>query len=127
MGGWRTLVPRGGAGAMEHHGVSAALKDTLIDDLAQVAMLVPEQDGFTVNAAIVDLVNYYERRGRLMSATFLRDQMLAIAEFTDRLQCELFAPDPTHEAILDLIDNLSRLVREVREAGLDHCMYAPPR
>jgi hypothetical protein len=105
---------------MEHHSVPAALKDALIDDLTQTAILLPEQEGFTVNAAVVDIVNYYERRGRLISATFLRDQMLAVAELTDRLRRELFAPEPILEAILDLIDNLSRLVREVREAGLDH-------
>lgn len=105
---------------MEHHGIPAAQKDPLIDALSQAAILLPEQDGFALNATIVDLVNYYERRGRLMSATFLRDQMVAIAELTERLQRELFAQEPAPEAIIDLIDNLSRLVHEVREAGSDH-------
>lgn len=105
---------------MEHHGISAAQKDPLIDALIQAAILLPEQDGFALNATIVDLVNYYERRGRLMSATFLRDQMVAIAELTERLQRELFAQEPAPEAIIDLIDDLSRLVHEVREAGSDH-------
>lgn len=105
---------------MEHHGIPAAQKDPLIDALGQAAILLPEQDGYTVNATIVDLVNYYERRGRLMSATFLRDQMVAIAELTERLQRELFAQAPAPEAIIDLIDDLARLVHEVREAGSDH-------
>lgn len=105
---------------LEHHGVPAAQKDALIDELGQAAILLAEQAGFTVNPAVVDLVNYYERRGRLISATFLRDQMLAIAELTERLQRELFATEVDRAVILDSIDDLYRLVREVREAGLDH-------
>jgi hypothetical protein len=105
---------------LEHHGVPAAQKDALIDELVQAAILLAEPAGFTVNPAVVDLVNYYERRGRLISATFLRDQMLAIAELTERLQRELFAAEADRAAILDTIDDLYRLVREVREAGLDH-------
>ena len=105
---------------LEHHGVPAARKDTLIDELCQAAILLAEPTGFTVNPTVVDLINYYERRGRLISATFLRDQMLAIAELTDRLQRELFAAETEHTAILDTVDDLYRLVREVREAGLDH-------
>src|SRR5262245_8694486 len=85
---------------MEHHGIPAAQKDSLIDALVQAAILLPEQDGFALNATIVDLINYYERRGRLMSATFLRDQMVAIAELTERLQRELFAQEPAPEAII---------------------------
>ncbi len=106
---------------MEHHGVAPALKESLIDDLLQTAILLPEHDHeFTVNPAVVDLVNYYERRGRLISATFLRDQMSAMAELSDRLQRELFGVEIARELILDLTDDLYRLVREVREAGLDH-------
>jgi hypothetical protein len=105
---------------LEHHGVPAAQKDALIDELGQAAILLTEQAGFTVNPAVVDLVNYYERRGRLISATFLRDQMLAIAELTERLQRELFAAEADRTAIVDTIDDLYRLVREVREAGLNH-------
>ncbi|GAB4162870.1 MAG: hypothetical protein Fur005_21850 [Roseiflexaceae bacterium] len=105
---------------LEHHGVPATQKEALIDDLGQAAILLAEQVGFTVNPAVVDLVNYYERRGRLISATFLRDQMLAIAELTERLQREIFATEADRAAILDTIDDLYRLVREVREAGLDH-------
>ncbi len=105
---------------LEHHGVPAAQKDALIDELSEAAILLVEQTGFTVNPAVVDLVNYYERRGRLISATFLRDQMLAIAELTDRLQRELFATEVDRSTILDTIDDLYRLVREVREAGLEH-------
>ncbi|MDP9309322.1 MAG: hypothetical protein M3R24_00245 [Chloroflexota bacterium] len=106
---------------LEHHGVAPALKENLIDDLLQTAILLPEHDHeFTVNPAVVDLVNYYERRGRLISATFLRDQMSAMAELSDRLQRELFGAEITRELVLDLIDDLYRLVREVREAGLDH-------
>ena len=106
---------------LEHHAVAAAQKDTLIEELCQAAILLVEHDqGFTVNHAVVELVNYYERRGRLISATFLRDQMLAIAELTDTLQRELFAAERDQAALLDTIDDLYRLVREVREAGLDH-------
>ncbi len=106
---------------LEHHDVAAAQKDALIEELSQAAILLVEHDqGFTVNPAVVELVNYYERRGRLISATFLRDQMFQIAELTDRLQRELFAAESDRTAILDTIDDLYRLVREVREAGLDH-------
>ncbi|WP_129630827.1 hypothetical protein [Candidatus Oscillochloris fontis] len=106
---------------LEHHGVAAGLKESLIDDLCQAAILLEEHNqGFIVNPAVVDLVNYYERRGRLISATFLRDQMLNIAELTERLQRELFATEADRTAILDTIDNLYRLVREVREAGSEH-------
>ncbi|MBP1466189.1 hypothetical protein EYB53_010775 [Candidatus Chloroploca sp. M-50] len=106
---------------LEHHGVPAAQKDDLIEALCQAAILLVEhQAGFIVNPAVVDLVNYYERRGRLISATFLRDQMLAIADLTGRLQRELFAAEVDHHAIFDVIDDLYRLVREVRQAGHDH-------
>ena len=106
---------------LELRDVAAAQKDALIEELAQAAILLVEHDqGFTVNPAVIELVNYYERRGRLISATFLRDQMFQIAGLTDRLQRELFAADADRTAILDTIDNLYRLVREVREAGLDH-------
>jgi hypothetical protein len=105
---------------MEHHRIPAVQKDQLIDALVHAAILLPEQDGFGINAPIVDLVNYYERRGRLMSATFLRDQMIAIAELTESLQRELFAQEPAPEVLIDLLDDLSRLVHEVREAGSDH-------
>jgi hypothetical protein len=106
---------------LEHHEVSAAQKDALIEELCQSAILLVEHDqGFTVNPAVIDLVNYYERRGRLISATFLRDQMLQIASLTDRLQRDLFAAESDRAAVLDTIDDLYRLVREVREAGLDH-------
>jgi hypothetical protein len=106
---------------LESHAVPAAQKDALIEELAQAAILLVEHEqGFTVNAAVVDLVNYYERRGRLISATFLRDQMIAIAERTDHLQRAIFATESDQTAILDILDDLYRLVREVREAGLDH-------
>ncbi len=103
---------------MEHHGVAPALKECLIDDLMETAILLQEHDHeFTVNPTVVDPVNYYERRGRLISATFLRDQMSAMAELSDRLQRELFGMGIARELVLDLIDDL---YREVREAGLDH-------
>ena len=106
---------------LELHNVAAAQKDALIEELAQAAILLVEHDqGFTVNPAVIELVNYYERRGRLISATFLRDQMLQTAELTDRLERELVAAEADRTAILDTIDNLYRLVREVREAGLAH-------
>ncbi|HSH82520.1 MAG TPA: hypothetical protein VLA19_28655 [Herpetosiphonaceae bacterium] len=106
---------------LEHHGVPAPHKDALIEELCQSAILLIEHDqAYTVNPPVVDLVNYYERRGRLISATFLREQMLTITDLTDRLQTELFAAEMDPAAIVDTIDDLYRLVREVREAGLDH-------
>lgn len=97
---------------LEHHAVPAAEKDALIEELCQAAILLAEHDqGFTVNPAVVDLVNYYERRGRLISATFLRDQMLQIATLTDKLQLQIFAAEADRGAVLDTIDDLYRRVR----------------
>ena len=105
---------------LDHYGIPAVDKDALIGDLTTAAILHAEPQGYTVNPALVDLVNYYERRGRLISATFLRDQLLAITDLTDRLQREVFAGEQDQTALLDTIDDLYRLVREVRDAGLDH-------
>jgi hypothetical protein len=58
---------------LEHHGVPAAQKDALIDKLGQAAILLAEPAGFTVNPAVVDLVNYYERRGRPARALHFGD------------------------------------------------------
>lgn len=106
---------------LEQHAVPSIQKEATIDELLRAAILLEEVDqGYTVNIAVVDLVAAYERRGRLTSATFLRDQIVAIATLTDQLQRHLFAEEPEQDALLDTVDDLYRLVRDVREAGLNH-------
>lgn len=106
---------------MERYGIPPGDKDTLIDELCNTLVLLKEtENSYTVNHVVVDLVNYYERRGRLTNAKFLKDQIIEIARLTDELQKYLFAEEKDREAILDRIDDLYRLVREVREAGESH-------
>lgn len=106
---------------MERYDVPAAEKDALIEDLSQALVLhKQEENSYIVNQVVVDVVNYYERRGRLTNASFLRDQIVEISRLTDELQKLLFAESRDREAILDRIDDLYRLVREVREAGDSH-------
>lgn len=106
---------------LEQHQIPPAEKGRAIDDLCQaVVLLVEAEQSYTVNPAVMDLVNYYERRGRLTSATFLRDQILSIAQLTDTLQQHLMAEEKQPELLLDTLDDLYRLVREVREAGDGH-------
>lgn len=108
---------------LEARAVAAVEKEPLIDRLCQAAILIAEGDqGYTVNPVVAGLVNYYERRGRLTSAAFLRDQIIAIANLADELQRQLFSPDTAKEAISDTVDNLYHLVREVRESGDGHYM-----
>ncbi len=106
---------------MERHSIAAAEKDALIDELCKTLVLFKEaENNYTINRVVVDLVNYYERRGRLTNAKFLKDQIIEIARLTDQLQQHLFAEEKDREAILDRVDDLYRLVREVREAGQSH-------
>ena len=106
---------------LESHGIPPAEKDGLIKILCRVLVLFEEaEDGYTVNPAVADLVNYYERRGRLTSARFLRDQILGIARLTEELQHRLFADEVDKNALFDTIDDLYRLVKEVREYGSNH-------
>lgn len=106
---------------MERHGVLPAEKDALIEELCRTLVLLPEtENSYSVSPAVVDLVNFYERRGRLTNAKFLKDQIIEIARLTDELQKLLFAEDKDREVILDKVDALYRLVREVREAGESH-------
>jgi len=108
---------------LEQQGISPAEKDRVIDALCRTAVLLVEaEQSYTVNPVIADLVNYYERRGRLTSATFLRDQIITIAKLTDVLQQYLVADEQQPQLILDTLDDLYRLVREVREAGDGHYM-----
>ena len=106
---------------MERHDIPPAEKDALLDELCKTLVLLKEtENSYTVNHVVVDLVNYYERRGRLTNAKFLMDQNIEIARLTDQLQTLLFADEKDREAILDRVDDLYRLVREVREAGESH-------
>lgn len=106
---------------LEQHQVMPVEKDRVIDELCQAAVLLVEaEQSYTINPVVVDLINYYERRGRLTSASFLRDQILAIAQLTDVLQQHLVAEEKQPELMLDTLDDLYRLVREVREAGAGH-------
>jgi hypothetical protein len=68
----------------------------------------------------MSLVNYYERRGQLTSSKFLRDTITEITKLTDKLQRDLFAEEKSKEAILDTLEDLYYLVRNVREAGYNH-------
>jgi hypothetical protein len=105
------------------HNVRPDEKERLIDQLVRSAILLVEGDqSYTINPVVIDLVNYYERRGRLTSATFLREQIVAIARLTDRLQQYLVAEEKHPELILDTVDDLYRLIRQVREAGDSHYM-----
>lgn len=106
---------------MERHSIPPAEKDALLDELCKTLVLLKEtENSYTVNHVVVDLVNYYERRGRLTNAKFLKDQIIEIARLTDELQKLLYSEEKEREAILDRVDDLYRLVREVREAGASH-------
>jgi hypothetical protein len=101
---------------MERHNIAPADKDKLI-----------ERYEYTVNPIVAGLVNFYERRGRLTHADFLRDQIYDIGKLTDTLQQQLFAEEPSLEQIADSVDKLYLAVREVRESGYQHyqaCMRA---
>lgn len=113
---------------MERHDIAPADKDKLIERYCRTSILYPEADcEYTVNPIVAGLVNFYERRGRLTHADFLRDQIYDIGKLTDALQQQLFAETPSAEQIADTVDKLYLAVREVRESGYQHyqaCMRA---
>jgi hypothetical protein len=113
---------------MERHDIAPADKDKLIERYCRASILNEEADfEYTVNQIVADLVNFYERRGKLTHADFLRDQIFEIGNLTDTLQQQLFAEEPALEAIADTIDKLYLAVRQVRESGYQHyqaCMRA---
>ncbi|MBA3030251.1 MAG: hypothetical protein FP816_15770 [Desulfobacteraceae bacterium] len=113
---------------MERHGISPADKDRLIERYCRTSILYEEADfEYSVNPVVVGLVNFYERRGRLTHAGFLRDQIFEIGKLTDTLQQLLFAELPEMDGIIDTVDKIYLVVREVRESGYQHyqaCMRA---
>lgn len=113
---------------MERHGIAPDDKDKLIERYCRTSILYEEGDyEYTVNPIVAGLVNFYERRGKLTHADFLRDQIYEIGKLTDGLQQHLFAAEPILEVITDTVDKLYLVVREVRESGYQHyqaCMRA---
>lgn len=113
---------------MERHGISPADKDRLIERYCRTSILYEEVDfEYSVNPVVAGLVNFYERRGRLTHAGFLRDQIFEIGKLTDTLQQFLYAETPEIDIIIDTVDKLYLVVREVRESGYQHyqaCMRA---
>lgn len=113
---------------MERHNIAPADKDKLIERYCHTSILYAEADcEYTVNPIVSGLVNFYERRGRLTHADFLRDQICDIGKLTDTLQQQLFAEEPSLELIADTVDKLYLAVRQVRESGYQHyqaCMRA---
>jgi hypothetical protein len=113
---------------MERHAIEPADKEKLIERYCRTAILNAEGDlEYTVNPIVAGLVNFYERRGKLTHADFLRDQIYEIGKLTDTLQQQLFAEKPSLEAVSDTVDKLYLAVREVRESGYQHyqaCMRA---
>ena len=113
---------------MERHGISPADKDRLIERYCRTSILYEEADfEYSVNPVVAGLVNFYERRGRLTHAGFLRDQIFEIGKLTDTLQQFLYAETLEMDDIIDTVDKLYLVVREVRESGYQHyqaCMRA---
>lgn len=113
---------------MQRHGIAPAEKEKLIERYCRTLILYEEADfEYTVNPIVAGLVNFYERRGRLTHADFLRDRIFEIGKLTDVLQQLLFAEIPQLMAIADTVDKLFLVVREVREGGYQHyqaCMRA---
>ncbi len=113
---------------MERHGIAPDDKDKLIERYCRTAILYEEGNyEYTVNPIVASLVNFYERRGKLTHAAFLRDQIYEIGKLTDALQQYLFAAEPMLEVIADTVDKLYLAVRDVRESGYQHyqaCMRA---
>jgi hypothetical protein len=113
---------------MERHGIAPFDKDRLIQRYCRTSILYEEADfEYSVNPVVAGLVNFYERRGRLTHAGFLKDQIFEIGKLTDILQQLLFSETPEIELIADTVDKLYLVVREVRESGYQHyqaCMRA---
>ncbi len=113
---------------MERHDILPGDKDRLIERYCRTSILYEEADfEYSVNPIVAGLVNFYERRGRLTHAGFLRDQIFEIGKLTDTLQQLLYAETPEMDVIIDTVDKLYLVVREVRESGYQHyqaCMRA---
>jgi hypothetical protein len=113
---------------MERHSITPADKDKLIERYCRASILYAEAEfEYTVNPIVAGLVNFYERRGKLTHADFLKDRIFEIGRLTDALQQHLFAVEPVLETITDTVDKLYLVVREVRESGYQHyqaCMRA---
>ena len=113
---------------MERYGIEPADKDRLIERYCRTSILYEETDfEYSVNPVVAGLVNFYERRGRLTHADFLRDQIFEIGKLTDTLQQLLFSETMEMDLIIDTVDKLYLVVREVRESGYQHyqaCMRA---
>jgi hypothetical protein len=113
---------------MERHHIAPADKDKLIERYCRTSILYEEADfEYTVNPIVAGLVNFYERRGKLTHADFLRDQIFEIGNLTDTLQKQLYAQETVLESIADTVDKLYLSVRQVRESGYQHyqaCMRA---
>lgn len=106
---------------MERHGILPVEKDKLIERYCRTSILTEEGDfEYTVNPTVAGLVNFYERRGKLTHAGFMRDQIFEIGKLTDILQQHLFAEEPTLVMIADTVDKLYLVVRDVRESGSQH-------
>ena len=112
----------------QRHNIAPADKDKLIERYCRTSILNEEADfEYTVNPIVADLVNFYERRGKLTHADFLRDQIFEIGNLTDTMQQQLFAEEPALEVVADTIEKLYLAVRQVRESGYQHyqaCMRA---
>ena len=69
---------------MERHGIAPDDKDKLIERYCLTSILYEEGNyEYTVNPIVTSLVNFYERRGKLTNADFLRDQIYEIGKLTD--------------------------------------------
>jgi hypothetical protein len=106
---------------LEHQHIAPGEKEPVIQILCKTEILIQEaEQSYTVNPVVVDVVNHYERRGRLMSATFLSNQIHAISDLTDKFHHQLATSDTQPQVLFDTLDDLYRLVREVRDAGNRH-------
>jgi len=69
---------------MERHGIAPDDKDKLIERYCRTSILYEEGNyEYTVNPIVAGLVNFYERRGKLTNADFLRDRIYEIGKLTD--------------------------------------------
>ena len=106
---------------MERQTIAPADKDKLIERYCRTSILSEAGEfEYTVHPIVAGLVNFYERRGKLTHAGFLRDQIVEIGKLTDLLQQHLFAEAPAVEMIADTVDKIYLVVREVRESGYQH-------
>ncbi|MGE0083543.1 MAG: hypothetical protein AB7S75_03900 [Desulfococcaceae bacterium] len=108
---------------MERYRIEPGEKDTVIRELCSASILREETDNlYTVNSVVVSLVNYYERRGQLTHAGFLREQVHQIGKLADEFQRQLYNEETPIHTLSDTLDSLRLMVSEVREAGAGHYM-----